>query len=378
MAPSGGGTSLRIAGIPVQMPWSSLIGVGLLAWLFAPGFSDSDQPGLRGYGAAAVFAVLVYASILVHELAHAAAARAFGFPVHEIQLNVLGGYTTYERKVHTPGRELAIALAGPGATLALAAAFWACAHGAATALPAGSIVTDMLVQLARVGLLLGIYNLLPGIPLDGGSLVKCPVWKVSGSEAVGTRVAAISGLIIAVVVFALPFIFAYRLDQQAPALTDIVVSAMIAGWLAMGAFDALRRSTVEARLPSLGAATLARRAIGVDRDMPLSEALRRLGHGEAGGLVVLDSTGTPIAIAHEAAIAAVPEVRRPWVTIASVSRTLDAGSVLSVDLAGQDLLEAVSGHPAPEYLVVDDTGMIYGVLTMTDLQAALTGPRPRG
>ena len=369
---------MRIAGIPVQMPWSSLVGVGLLAWIFAPGFSDSNQPGLRGYAAAAVFAVLVYACILVHELAHAGTALGFGFPVHEIQLNVLGGYTTYERKVHTPGRELAIALAGPGATLLLAAAFWGSAHVAESVLPAGSLITEMLIQLARVGVLLGIYNLLPGIPLDGGALVKCPVWKVSGSEAIGTRIAAMSGLVIAAIVFALPFVFAYRLNQAAPDLTDIIVSAMIAGWLAMGAFDALRRSTVEARLPSLGAGTLARRAIGVDRDLPLSEALRRLAESSAGGLVVVDAQGTPVAIAHEAAIAAVPEVRRPWVSVASVSRTLDAGSVLPSALGGQDLLEAISGHPAPEYLVVDDAGMIYGVLTMTDLQAALTGPRSRG
>lgn len=366
--------TFRIGGIPIVLPWSSLVGVGLLTWLFAPGFADSTATGAGGYALAAVFALLVYVSILVHELAHAGAARAFGFPVLQIRLYALGGYTAYERTVHTPGRELAISLAGPGATLALAAACWGAGRVTEGMLPAGSLIVELLLRLGYVGLALGIYNLLPGLPLDGGAVVKSAVWKATGSEPTGTRIAAIAGLAVAVSVFCAPFYFAWRMGDEAPDFTTVVAVALFSGWLGMGALDALRRSKVQARLPGLAAASLARRAVTVPRDLPLAEALRRLTESAAGGIVVVDPDGRPTGIAHEPAITAVPDERRPWVSVASVSRSVDLASALSLGLTGEALLDAMSKDPAPEYLVLADDGSIYGVLSTADVQSALVGP----
>jgi CBS-domain-containing membrane protein len=124
----------------------------------------------------------------------------------------------------------------------------------------------------------------------------------------------------------------------------------------------------------LEAAALARRAMAVPRDLPLGVALDRMAAEGAGGLVVVDGDGRPVAIGNEAAIAAVPEQRRPWVTVGSVSRSLEPGATVSVGLAGEDLLIALSEHPAPEYLVVDDSGAIFGVLTAGDVNHALGRP----
>ena len=241
--------TFRIAGIPIVLPWSSLIGVALLTWLFAPGFSTAADPGARGYALAGVFAVLVYASILVHELAHAGAARAFRYPVYEIRLYALGGYTSYERRVGLPGSELMIALAGPASTLVLAAACWGAGTSLSGMLPTGSIVTEMLLQLGFVGLALGVYNLLPGLPLDGGSLVKCAVWKATGSEPLGMRVAAYTGFMVAAAVFAVPFYLSFRAGREAPDLTSVVAIALFSSWLGMGALEALRREAHPRRGP---------------------------------------------------------------------------------------------------------------------------------
>jgi len=366
--------TFRIAGIPIVLPWSSLIGVALLTWLFAPGFSTAADPGERGYALAGVFAVLVYASILVHELAHAGAARAFRYPVYEIRLYALGGYTSYERRVGLPGSELLIALAGPASTLVLAAACWGAGTSMSGVLPTGSIVTEMLLQLGFVGLALGVYNLLPGLPLDGGSLVKCAVWKATGSEPLGMRVAAYTGFMVAAAVFAVPFYLSFRAGREAPDLTSVVAIALFSSWLGMGALDALRRSKVQQRLPTISARLLARRTLGVARDLPLAEALRRLAESGAGAMVVLDPAGRPMAIANEASISAVPETRRPWVTVASVSRSVEGHQSVPADLGGEDLLDFLREHPAAEHLVVDDDGGLVGVLTTGDVQAALSAP----
>ncbi len=112
-----GGLRFHIAGFPVSVPLGGILGVLLIAYLWTPNFSE---PGRSGITLAVVFAVLLYAGVLVHELAHAWAARAFGYPVHGITLWLLGGYTVYERRSSRPWPELVIAVIGPVSTLLLA------------------------------------------------------------------------------------------------------------------------------------------------------------------------------------------------------------------------------------------------------------------
>ena len=365
--------AFRVGGVPVVLPWSSVLGVLLITWLFAPGFADPSIGEAATYLVAAVFALLVYASILLHELAHAWAARSFGYPVRRIELYALGGYTWYERKDPRPGRELVIALAGPAATFAVAAVCFGCWRVLVGVAPDATVVADVLRQLTWISLLVGVYNLLPGLPLDGGALVRSAVWKLTGSEAKGTVVGAYAGFAVAGVIFLLPFGLAALAGPPvtAPDTVAVVVASVFAAWLAVGANGALRRARLESRLPGITAGGLARRAVAVDRDTPLSEALRRAAAAGAGGLVVVDHDGRPAGLTHEAAVSAVPEQRRPWVPVSSVSRSLDPKAVVARSLAGEELLQALQDHPAPEYLVVDDSGRVYGVLALVDVEKAL-------
>ena len=184
-----GGLRFHIAGFPVAVPLGGILGVLLIAYLWTPNFS---QPGRSGIVLAVVFAVLLYAGVLVHELAHAWAARAFGYPVHGITLWLLGGYTVYERRTSRPWPELVIAVIGPVSTLLLAGLCWVLAESTT-----GS-TSLLLGALAWTNGLLGILNLLPGAPLDGGGVVKSLVWRASGSESTGAKAAGYAGLVIAV------------------------------------------------------------------------------------------------------------------------------------------------------------------------------------
>jgi Zn-dependent protease len=266
----------------VVTPWSSLLegaarGVDLRAGVLRP---------QRSTGAAllvaAAFAVLVYVAILIHELAHAAAARHYGYPVHRIELHVLGSWTTYERARSSPGRELVIALAGPVATLAVAAVSLLAAVMLAPPIPGTSVVVVLLARLGEVSVLIGLYNLLPGLPLDGGALVKSAVWRLTGSEARGTIVGGWAGLAVAVFVLSLPFLFAARAGVGAPDPTSVVIAAVFAAWLGAGAVGAVRRGRLEARRPSSTSVRWPGRSVLGTPPSPRRDASRARGSARRG------------------------------------------------------------------------------------------------
>jgi CBS domain-containing protein len=110
----------------------------------------------------------------------------------------------------------------------------------------------------------------------------------------------------------------------------------------------------------------------VTADVPVAEALRRLNESGATALVVTDSEQRPTGLVSEAAVAATPEERRPWVNVGSVARRLEPGLVLRTDLSGEDMLTALQQTPATEYLVQDPDGRVRGVLSAADVQRAFS------
>jgi Zn-dependent protease/CBS domain-containing protein len=364
-----GGLSFRLGAIPVSMPWSGLLGVGLIAYFWLDSFTVSSGDSGQGLLLALVFAVLFYVSILGHELAHAWSAGALGYPVHSITLWFLGGYTSYSRRSGSAWREGVIAASGPLSSLAIGFVARAVAYSDA--------VTDerlfqVLIALGVANIFLGAYNALPGLPLDGGAVLKSVVWGISGDERRGTIVAAWSGRVVAVAAIGVPVYLALARGRQ-PDITTLLFTGLVAWWLWSGASQALRQAEVQGRLPNLTARALHRPVVLVAHDVPLAEALRRRADQSAGGIVVVDPTGRATAVAQEAAVSAVPEDRRPWVPVSSVSAALDPRSVLSADLSGEALLEAMSLVPSSDYLVRDVDGTLLGVLTTADVERALRG-----
>ena len=148
---------------------------------------------------------------------------------------------------------------------------------------------------------------------------------------------------------------------------------VIAAFMWMSATQTLRSAKVRERLPGLQARSLARRAIPIPSNLPLAEAIRRADLAQARALVVVDHDAKPIAIVNEGAVMATPEQRRPWIDAGSLARTLDPDMILSADLSGMDLIEAVRKAPASEYLLVEPSGEVYGVLATADLDHAFAG-----
>jgi Zn-dependent protease len=340
---------------------------GLFVIVYARGLAES-VPGSLRYVVAAAFVVLLYASVLVHELSHSVVARAFGLPVRRILLYPLGGFSEIEREPPTPGREFLVSAAGPFISLALAGA----GFGMDRLLHPGGVPAVLLSQLVVANLLVGIFNLLPGLPLDGGRMLRAGVWKLTGRPGSATVAAAWAGRGLAVAVLLVPLAFYARAGSQVQVF-DAVWLALIAAFMWTGAGQALRASKVREKLPALKARTLARRAIPIPANLPLAEAIRRADAAQARALVIVDHEDRPIAIVSEAAVVATPVQRRPWIDAGSLARSIDPGLVLPADLTGMALVDAVRRSPATEYLLVESSGQVYGVLATADLDHAFAG-----
>jgi Zn-dependent protease len=369
------GPGVRIArpfGIPVYIsPYWFLI-AGLFVIVYAGGLAPSVPSSLR-YVVAAAFVLLLYGSVLVHELSHSVVARAFGLPVRRILLYPLGGFSEIEREPPTPGREFLVSVAGPLISLALAGG----GYGLERVLPhrildPGTVPAVLLSQLVFVNLLVGIFNVLPGLPLDGGRMLRAGIWKLTGRPGSATVAAAWAGRGLAVALLLVPVALYLRTGNQVQVF-QVVWLALIAAFMWSGAGQALRASRVRDRLPRLQARSLARRAIPVPASLPLAEAIRQADVAQARALVIVDHEDRPIAIVSEAAVMATPAQRRPWVDAGSLARTLDPGLVLPADLQGMALLEAVRRSPATEYLLVEPSGQVFGVLATADLDHTFAG-----
>lgn len=372
--PPGGGILMgRPFGVPVYVAPSWFLVAILITWVFG-GQLDRVLPhlGVVRYLIALFFAVAFYASVLVHELAHTVAALRFKLPVRRIQLQFFGGVSEIEKESETPGREFVLAFVGPLLSLALAGVF----YGAMRAVEPRSVPGVLLAGLMVSNLLVAAFNLLPGLPLDGGRMLRAVIWKITGKPMTGTVAAAWIGRALAVtVLIGLPLAthaggLARDGVSGTDSLTDALLAAILAAIIWTGAGNSLRMARLRERLPGLRARTLTRRAVPVETDTPLSEALRRANAAGARGLVVVDGKGDPLSLVREAAIASVPEHRRPWVAVSTLAQDLKEGMRVPAELAGEDLLEWLRATPATEYLVVEDTGEIYGVLSTADVERA--------
>ena len=348
----------RPLGIPVYLSPTVLVLTVLVTSNIASHRALAGSSPTARFGVGLVAAVLLALSILLHELGHSAVALALGIPIRRITLFLFGGVAEITREPDTAAKEFLVSFAGPVVSLSLAAI--------------GGLGYQYLDSTPHLGLLvlaeyllfinglLFLFNMLPGLPLDGGRLLRAAVWQVRKDRDSGTRAAARSGMALAVILGGLGVVGLMSRDGYA------IFTVVIALFMYNGAKVTLAQAAVAGRMPSLVLRALAKPALCVTADLPLAEALRRAAVDDL-RLLVVDSAGTPSAVLSTAAVDAVPPERRPWVSVGSVSRSLVQGLVLDARLEGEAVLSALRSTPASEYLVVDDDGGVVGVLATRDV-----------
>ncbi len=186
-----------VAGIDIYINYSWLIIFVFLIWSLATGWFAVLYPGWSPalyWITSTIAALLLFVSVLLHELAHSVVARARGLSVKNITLFIFGGVSNIEQEPKSPGVEFQMAVVGPLVSILLGALAYL------LLLPlrgANTPVAAILGYLAITNILLGVFNLVPGFPLDGGRVLRSIVWKISGSLRTATRAATITGQVIA-------------------------------------------------------------------------------------------------------------------------------------------------------------------------------------
>jgi Zn-dependent protease len=185
-------TLFRIAGIPIRVHASWLVIYGLIAWSLSVGYFPRVLPAvpvLTYWTSGLVAALLLFVSVFLHELSHSVVARAHGLPVSAITLHIFGGVSELGREPENPGVEFRMAIVGPLTSFALAGLAFASAALAG----ARPTLAAILGYLAVVNVAVGIFNLVPGFPLDGGRVLRAILWQAKGNLQWATRVASRAG-----------------------------------------------------------------------------------------------------------------------------------------------------------------------------------------
>lgn len=366
--PRGSFRLARIAGVPVFLSASWLLIVAFITITFAPLFRD-DAPGdTSGRGAtayllAAAFAVLSLLCVLAHEMGHAFAARRCGLEVRQVYLFLLGGVTDIRPEPRTAGEELGVSLAGPAVSAAIAGA----AFLGTRASTSGTAIDVELQLLVWSNLTIAAFNALPGLPLDGGRVLRSLVWALSKSRNTGTMAGAWGGRVIAVAVV----VSALLIPRHGWEFGGTVLTVVLAIFLWTGASQSLVNARLGSRVPQLSVATLVRPAVWLPASTPLTQALAQMHAFSARAMVVVDAAGRPIAIVNDARQRSVEEPARAWTTVGDVATSASLDAALPITLTGSDLLQACQANPATEYLVLDTLGRPIGVLSAADIRTAL-------
>jgi len=257
-----------IGGVPIFLDPSWLWFALPLTYSFYSRFSHApglSGPGVAGY--AVLGAALFLGSVLVHELAHAAVARAMGIPVAGITLLFWGGATDVRAERRGPGAEFLVAAAGPASSLLLGLLLRASGREVGFSNVA---LAELLLDVGWVNLVLAVLNALPGLPLDGGRALRAGVWKATGSRRRATEVAGWIGIAVGVALGALgAYVTATDRNLGRGLWLIFIAMFLVQGARAMREHETLRESLAEGR---------ARDAMGpppaaVEAGASLSEAL---------------------------------------------------------------------------------------------------------
>lgn len=221
-------------GIPLYLHplWFLILGLATLNF----GASYQELGTVQAWSAGIIMALLLFGSVILHELGHSLVAQKQGIKVNSITLFLFGGIAAIEEESKTPGQAFQVAIAGPLVSIGL----FVLLRLASAAIPDTIALHMMLGDLARINLVLALFNLIPGLPLDGGQVLKAGLWKATGNRFKAVRLAARAGQILGYAAIALGLVVDY--------LTGELITGL---WIALLGWFAIRNATTYLRVSQL-------------------------------------------------------------------------------------------------------------------------------
>jgi Zn-dependent protease/CBS domain-containing protein len=358
----------RIAGIRVGFNWSLLVAAALIAWSLATGFLPSAAPGQStgAYWTAGVISAFVFlASLLAHELAHSVVAMRLGVKVDGITLWLFGGVSQFSTEANSPGTQALVTFVGPLTSLVLGAIFYLISIAVGGGAHPGLVVST-LSWLGYINIALGIFNLLPAFPLDGGRLLQSLIWLLTGDRVRATRIAARIGMAFAYLLIAygiVIFIFAGNLIGG--------VWSVFLGWFLLGAARSEEAGgLIRQALSGVSARdVMSANPVQAPDDISVYDAL----HGYVltsrhSTLPTHDGEGRLSGLLTLAALKKVAPEARETTLVKDVACPLDSVSTASPTDPITNLLSVSDGCGEGRTLIVDG-GQLVGIVSPSDISA---------
>ena len=348
-------------GIPLRLHFSWFLVLLLFAYSLATflGGLRPWWPATERWGVALAASMLLFASVVAHEMCHSLVALRYGIRVRAITLFMFGGAAHISREAPRPGMELLIALAGPVCSVLLALLFL----GAGFLVERFSVhVAVMMSWLFLMNMALGIFNLIPGFPLDGGRVLRAAIWAVSGNYATATRVATMGGYATAVLLMGLGA-FVFIVSRSA---LQGVWLALVGWFLFQAAFMSYRQHRQRARLEGVTAGELMRTHVPeVPPDASLQELIDSGALRDRRGLLVVED-GRAVGLIAAASMARVSRRARAAARVRHVMLPLERVAAVTPDDTGDRVLEELEDSETG-VLAVMASGELLGVITAEDV-----------
>lgn len=344
-----------IAGAAIKVKPGALLILVFFAFMTVPIFQGGYFSPSKVVAGAIMVAVLILASVFLHEVSHLLAGRAFGVQAKEIALTLMGGHATFPHPFRKPWHGAIVALCGPLINIVLAGLF----QMGTTLVSSGSALHAGFSILVTMNLALAVFNLVPGLPLDGGAALRDTLWSITGSKLKATNFVGTLGQFLAVVIV-LTAIAIPMARGALPNYTLLLFAALVAGFLWVGGRQAKRIQKEFEWLKSRTVYEYLTRAFAISESATVGDLdqLVRAHPGVTG--VIFSSANEPIAYPVPQAVATVPAHVRGVTPIGAVSARLITGSVIQVDTPILSVFRTAQhlGASLPFFVVLDGTSLV--------------------
>ena len=354
----------KILGIQISLDYTWFIVFGLVAWSLAQGYFPVTIPGLGVFTyiiVGVVSAFLLFACVLIHELSHSYTSNRLGLNVKEITLFIFGGVAQLTKEPDDPVTELKIAVAGPAASIALAFIFWVLKH-LLDALSLYPVLSAMFGYLAMINMVLVVFNMIPGFPLDGGRILRAVWWKKTADIQKATQVASRVGKGFAVLLILFGFLQIF-LGNFIGGLWMVFIGM----FLQQAAESSYRQLLVKKTLEKIKVAdAMTMDVVTLSEDSTLTTVVEKyfFGHHFVGFPVVSDGRVTGMLTLNN--VRAVPKEEWDTTLVINAMDKITPDTILHPDDNAMYALSRMISLDTGRLLVMD-RGRLVGIITRRDI-----------
>jgi Zn-dependent protease/predicted transcriptional regulator len=360
----------RIVGIPIYAHYSWLPVFPFYAWAIASGLLPREAPGLsiiQYWALGLLTTLLLFVSVLVHELAHATMARAEGLGTGNITLYMFGGLASLNGQPAQPSSEFKIAVVGPAASFLIGTIFFLITQ----ALPAGTThraFAQVLRHLGIVNWFLAGFNILPGLPLDGGRVLRAILWRYNKNFRTATQIAIRSGLMIALTLIAAGiYSFIMIPDYGISGLWMMIIGLMIG--LMLGTTEGRSRGVWRVKRGTIED-IMNRDVVQIPPNMKVTDFINKVlnNNHHTSFPVVLERRLHGVLLLEE--LKQVPREEWPNLEAREVMRPVDASMFINANTPIGQAHLMLTGNGLGRAVVLDSNGLVVGYVTLRDVGRA--------